>query len=258
MRCASGRPRAQILALIRALAAFLMLICPALIRAAQALSPCPPSPPQELRLPALRSALATRERIIIVAFGSSSTAGAGASTPEFAYPAQLERLLRAAWPGRTISVLNKGRGGQTTAAMMVRLEDDVLAHRPTMVIWQHGANAAMRQLDPAQFEMLTRLGMETIAALGIDLVFMDNQRAPRILSKPGHELYGEVLARWAIGPRTSLFSRTALMLHWEQVEPSGLPMIGDDEVHHTDRGYTCLAEALARSIITAVGDAGWR
>src|SRR5215207_6481999 len=45
--------------------------------------------------------LASGEPITIVAFGSSSTAGAGASSPAATYPSRLEADLKTRFPGRT-------------------------------------------------------------------------------------------------------------------------------------------------------------
>ena len=62
--------------------------------------------------------------------GSSSTEGIGASAPDRTYPARLEALLRARWPGMpAVTVLNQGIGGQTVDAMLARLDTDVLAAR---------------------------------------------------------------------------------------------------------------------------------
>src|SRR5262245_23460032 len=48
----------------------------------------------------------------IVAIGSSSTFGTGASSPNKSYPSRLEAELKAALPGLPITVLNKGVGGE--------------------------------------------------------------------------------------------------------------------------------------------------
>lgn len=213
---------------------------------------CPAARSQALDLPVTRTALARNQPVVIVAFGSSSTEGSGATTPHQTYPARLQALLRAAWPGRSIHVLNRGRGGQTTQEMLARLNADVLAVSPTLVIWQNGANATLRDMDTGHFAALTRDGVGKILARGSDLILMDNQLAPRILVKPHHAAYGDILAREAAKAHVSLFSRTALMRDWAAADPGGPAMIGEDRLHHTDRGYACLAAALAREIETAV------
>src|ERR687889_329426 len=80
--------------------------------------------------------------------GGWARPGAGASGPERSYPAQLAARLSAALPGARLAVLNRGKGGQEVHEMMARLDGDVLAARPTLVIWQAGANAVLRGMPP--------------------------------------------------------------------------------------------------------------
>lgn len=212
---------------------------------------CPASTRQTLDLPNLRHALAAGQPIVIVAFGSSSTEGVGASAPARSYPAQLEAMLRSAWPTRSVTVLNRGRGGQTADEMMTRLRSDVLAVKPTVVVWQVGANATLRAMDPTRFGDFVDAGVKAMTAIGADVVLMDNQLAPRILASPSHRIYGEVLAKEAAVRHIALFSRTALMREWILNDRNGPHMVGNDGLHHTDHGYACLADALAGSLITA-------
>src|SRR3954466_8443401 len=105
---------------------------------------CPDALPRHLVLPVTRAALAAHRPVEIVAFGSSSTEGSGASAPDRTYPARLEALLRAGWPGEAVTIRNRGVGGQTVEALLARLETDVIAMHPTLVIWQVGTNEALR------------------------------------------------------------------------------------------------------------------
>jgi acyl-CoA thioesterase I len=203
-----------------------------------------------LTLPATTAALAEGRPITIVALGSSSTAGVGASSPAATYPAQLETTLRAAWPDGHVTVLNRGIGGQEVDNMLARLDHDVLAEHPVLVIWQAGSNAALRHMDPALFQSALSEGLDRIAATGADVIVMDSQIAPRIEAEPDSAAYGTILATQATSHHDSLFSRTALMKQWRDAGADG--MIGPDGLHQSDRGYTCLAAALGRSIVKAV------
>src|SRR5580698_7064474 len=55
--------------------------------------------------------------LTIVAIGSSSTAGAGATSPAATYPSRLAAELRARFPGHDITVLNRGVNGEETDDM---------------------------------------------------------------------------------------------------------------------------------------------
>lgn len=56
--------------------------------------------------------LNAQESVTIVAVGSSSTGGSGASSPAFAYPSRLERELRQRFPGAPVTVINRGINGE--------------------------------------------------------------------------------------------------------------------------------------------------
>ena len=191
------------------------------------------------------------EPLTIVALGSSSTEGAGASSRAASYPAQLEGLLRAALPGVELRVINAGKSGETSAEMLARLETDVLAHDPDLVIWQASGNEALRGGDPSIFLAQMRAGLRRLRAAGVEVVLMDNQRAPRILSAPASRSFDAAMRELAQAERVPLFARSRLMQHWRD---GGMPLaevLALDGLHHNDRGYACLAEALAASLISA-------
>ena len=87
--------------------------------------------------------LNAHEAVTIVALGSSSTAGAGASSSAFSYPSRLARELKRRFPLESFTVLNFGANGEEAAQMLVRL-DVALTRDPDMIIWQVGTNAVLR------------------------------------------------------------------------------------------------------------------
>lgn len=198
------------------------------------------------------------EPLTIVALGSSSTEGAGASSPQASYPNRLEALLRAEFPGVELRVINAGRSGETSRDMLARLEADVLAHEPDLVIWQASGNEVLRGGDPAAFLELMRHGLQRLRQAGIEVVLMDNQRAPRILNAPASARFDAAMQALAREERVPLFARSRLMRGWQD---AGLPpgeVLAADGLHHNDRGYACLAEALAAALIRAAGQRGDR
>jgi acyl-CoA thioesterase I len=215
---------------------------------------CPAVPTQPVVLPGLRRALLTKREgppVTIVALGSSSTAGAGASTPAAAYPARLEAALRAALPDAPgLRVVNRGVNGQDATEMAARLESDVLPERPALVIWQVGANGAMRRADPERFRAVVAAGVARLQAAGAEVLLMGNQRAPMIEDEPGHGRFDAALTDLAAAlPGVELFSRRRLMEAWAAAGTPSAAMLTGDRLHHNDRGYACLAAALAESLL---------
>lgn len=231
-------------------ACFLYVLTVLALLAGTASARCPDLRPEALDLPVSRATVAAGRPLTVLAFGSSSTEGAGASGPEHTYPARLQALLRAAMPGSDVHVLNRGRGGEDAAEMLTRLDTEVLAAKPDLVIWQAGANAALRGHDPEAFRALMEAGLRRLG--GIDVVLMDSQHAPRLLAVPNQARFGEVLATLAVSHHAGLFSRGAAMRAWEAagIEPASL-LVGDG-LHHNDRGYACVATALSDMVVGAL------
>src|SRR5262245_57854402 len=88
--------------------------------------------------------LAADKPVKIVTFGSSSTAGAGATTPATNYPSRLEVEMRERFPLRTINVVNRGVGGTEMPEMIARMDENLPADKPDLVIWQLGTNSLLR------------------------------------------------------------------------------------------------------------------
>lgn len=211
---------------------------------------CPAAPLQSVALPRLAQAIREGRTPVVVALGSSSTQGAGASSASAAYPAKLEAALRR--DGIPVRVLNRGRGGEDVVEMIGRLEADVIAERPDVVIWQAGVNAAMRNHPLDRFTLLLRDGVRMLQDAGADVVLMDSQRGPWMTRAPMRDAFDAALAEMAVEKGAVLFSRRRLMDVWASAGAAPEAMLISDGLHHNDRGYACLAEALARGIRSAL------
>jgi len=192
------------------------------------------------------------EPITIVAVGSSSTGGAGASSPAFSYPSRLERELRLKYPDAPITVINRGINGEDAADMMARL-DDVLAPKPDLVIWQLGTNTVLRDGSiPATSDIL-QSGITRIKATGADVLLIDPQFSPSVNAKPAVHDMVAMIGLVAKQTHVPVFRRYVAMRHWH--EDQSIPFdrfIIADGLHMNDWGYSCLARLLADDIATAV------
>src|SRR5215831_2978002 len=88
--------------------------------------------------------IASGRSVTIMALGSSSTAGAGASAPSASYPSRLEVELRARFPDVQIKVINRGVNGEEAADMLARFDRAADEDMPDVVLWQVGTNAVLR------------------------------------------------------------------------------------------------------------------
>jgi len=196
--------------------------------------------------------LAAGEPVKIVAIGSSSTAGAGASAPNKTYPARLAVELAERFPAQPIEVINQGVNGEDAGDMVARLDTGVLSERPDLILWQVGANAVLRDLAIPNVRSDILEGLRRMKASGADVVLIDPQFAPKVLAKKEADAMVDLLATTAKAQNVDLFRRFAVMRHWRQV--AHLPFevfISPDELHMNDWSYGCLAKLLAGAIAEA-------
>jgi lysophospholipase L1-like esterase len=206
-------------------------------------------------LPHVAGKLAAGEPVLIIAFGSSSTAGYGTSSPEFNYPNRLAAQLHRKFPGADITVINRGRGGEDAPEMMKRLQVDVIDPRPDLVIWQVGTNAVLRNLDPGETVKQVEDGVARIQAASADLVLVDPQYSPKV--NEHQESAGrmvKLLGKVAQLRHVGVFPRFEVMRQWH--ENQALPIdnfVIADGLHMNDWGYACFAQLLGDDIIRSVG-----
>lgn len=203
-----------------------------------------------------RTGLALREggELRIVAIGSSSTEGIGASDRAHAYPPQLERELAQRFPMSTVRVLNKGVGGELASDMVKRLERDAIDQRPTLVIWQTGTNDANRGISRADFLAELRQGVERLRQAGVDVLVIDPQYTPRVADNGGGTYEG-LFDRLPPDLGVAVFHREAVMRYWvDSGRFTFSSMLAGDRFHMNDRSYRCLALVLADAIERAAAE----
>jgi acyl-CoA thioesterase-1 len=246
---------------MRRRAQFALAVALSLVAASALAEDTPPAPscaaPEEMTAiqPPLAHAAGQIEqgrRLTIVAVGSSSTQGVGASAPAQSYPSRLEAELRERVPGAEIRVINRGKGGQDVGEELERLAADVIAEHPDLVIWQVGTNAVLRRDDLVLDDNLLQRGIDLLKQSGADIVLMDLQYAPRVLERPSYPEMERLIANAAKQEQIGLFRRFDFM-RWHASQPGALAMVGADGLHMNDRGYGCLASQLADALA-----ANWR
>jgi lysophospholipase L1-like esterase len=238
----------------------LLLVSLALVQTSRAAPAC--SAPREMtrfktKLPNTARAIGLRKTLVIVALGSSSTEGIGASDRAHAYPALLREELRLRWPQLALTVINKGVRGEIASEMVARFDRDVLAHQPQLVIWQTGSNHALRYDSLDGYVGTIRRGIGRLKEAKADIVLMDLQFAPRVLVRPIHLTVLDSLAAVGQESNVAVFRRFAIMQHWVTSGQYKMEeLISKDGLHLNDLSYRCIARLLAGSLAAAVTDSG--
>jgi acyl-CoA thioesterase I len=194
--------------------------------------------------------LAGHQAVRIIAFGSSSTEGIGASSPAATYPRRLQAALAAAWPSRQpVIVLNRGIGGEDADDMALRLPS-VIAEHPDLIIWQTGSNDSLRGVPLDRFEQETTAGIREIRAAHIDLMLLEPQLCRELDNKPVSVEYRDALRAIGEAMDVPVIRRYELMRRWLAdgvLTPA--QMLSPDGLHMADGGYAKLADAIAADIM---------
>ena len=206
----------------------------------------------KVSLPNTARAIRRGEALVIVAIGSSSTQGVGASDQAHTYPALLAEELRRRWPRMAVTVVNKGVGGETAEQMLARFTRDVLPYHPQLVIWQTGSNQVLVSEDVQGYEKTVREGIARLKATHMDIILMDPQYAPRVLGRPQHQAIVDTVGRVANDLKVAVFQRFAVMRHWVTSGQYRMEdIIAPDQLHMNDASYHCIALLLADSLADA-------
>jgi acyl-CoA thioesterase I len=191
--------------------------------------------------------LASGESLTVVAIGSSSTAGAGASSPAASYPSRLAVELKKLFPNYKIMVLS-----EETDGMMARFATGVIAEHPQLVLWQVGTNSVLRDHPLRSHAVALHGGIEALKAIGADVVLIDMQFAPPVLAKPETQGMEDQIALAAKEENVDLFRRFAIMRNWHEVQHIAFDaFVSPDELHMNDWSYACVAKLLAAAITEA-------
>lgn len=219
--------------------------------------PCstPKSMKFEGSLPRIARKLAAGEPVTIVAFGSSSTAGYGASSSAFSYPNRLADQLRRKYPDADISILNQGVGGEDGPQMIARLQKSVIDNSPDLVIWQIGTNTVVKGGNIDETADIIEDGVKRLKVTGADVVLVDPQYAPATMAKEADTNKMVALIKKAANKvKVGVFPRFEVMQEWHK--DRALPMdqfVISDGLHMNDWGYACFAQLLGDTIIKTVG-----
>jgi len=203
-------------------------------------------------LPRTARLLASGLPIKIVALGSSSTYGVGASTSAASYPSRLAEELVRRFPGHKFTVLNRGVSGEDVSNMLARLDTAVIRERPDLVLWQVGTNSVLENKAVQPHASLLREGLARLRATGADVVLIDLQYAPKVIAKRNADDMVSLIATTAKTAHVCHFRRFDLMRYWHETEH--LPFktfVSSDGLHMNDWSYACLAKALGQAIAEA-------
>ena len=200
-------------------------------------------------LPGCARIIAKGGPLKIVALGSSSTAGAYASSPAASYPARLEIELGLRFPGNGIKVLNRGENGEDVAENLARFDKSVSAEHPNLVLWQVGTNWLMQDRALEEFNNLVIEGLTRIQSTGAEAILIDTQYSPELISKPNFQSLLILLTTIGRQFRVSVFQRFLIMQYWHTNLKIPINIfLSSDDLHMNDWSYCYMAKLLSKGL----------
>lgn len=192
--------------------------------------PAPPAPP----LPALLSGVRS-----ILFYGDSLTDGSS-------YPDYVVNTLNRLYPEARLALFNAAGAGDTAANLRKRLEADVLAHKPGLVIVCIGTNDCNGKRKPDEY----RADLEWIVAE----LRKAGSRVMLVRPSPFGDADKEARFPDYLAALDSVAASNALLVadaHGLFVEwmKAGREPLGADGIHHGKDGFEC----MARAVLTALG-----
>mgnify|MGYP002398022560 CR=1 FL=1 len=187
----------------------------------------------------------------VLAVGSSSTVGVGASSPVASYPVVLENDLEGFLHGPSVEMMTRGISGEIAEDAAERLKLEVAETRPDLVVWQVGTNDAMARVDEDEFAALLRDTLGWLAEHRIDVVLIDPQYVERLAKDEHYVSIVETIAKVAREKRVLLVRRFDAMADLAKQKTNGA-YLAADKFHLNDLGYRCMAEYAARAIVAGI------
>jgi acyl-CoA thioesterase I len=118
--------------------------------------------------------------IHILAIGSSSTFGIGASTLDRTYPFQLQDILEKTFKGHDIYISNSGTSGELAAATAERVKTEVELKQPDLVLWQVGTNDVLAGVPVEDFRAIVQSTIRWLKERRIDTTLIGLQYSPTV------------------------------------------------------------------------------
>jgi lysophospholipase L1-like esterase len=201
-------------------------------------------------LAGLAQPVAQGRPLAILAIGSSSTEGVGASAKDKTYPARLQALLGKSWAKSRIEIVNAGIGGETAPQTLQRLKSALAERRYDLVIWQVGTNDAVTGGDLGAFRAMVAEGIAMVKAAGPSLALLDPQFFPSIREPERYATYVAAIGETARRENVPVFARYDVMREWHRDNAQAFTAaLAQDGFHMSDAGYDCLARDMAASLV---------
>jgi lysophospholipase L1-like esterase len=200
-------------------------------------------------LPHFAAAIRQKNTIEILAIGSSSTFGIGASTLDRTYPFQLQDILEQTFNSQDFFISNSGIGGEVAAETAKRVMNEVTLKLPDLVLWQVGTNDVLAGIPIEAFKATVQSTLRWLKHREIDTVLIGLQYSPTVENSARHHAFSRAISELAAEENVLLVRRYDAMRFVALTKWEGL--LSGDGLHQNDHGYHCMAEHIAHAVVAS-------
>ncbi len=199
-------------------------------------------------LPHVAKVLSEHGTLHILAIGSASNVGLGASAGVKSYHLQISDILQAAFKDVNVEISNRGVGGEVAQTSADRIRSEVALTKPDLVLWQLGTNDALSRVDPDQFSDVVRSTIDWLRESGVDVILVGLQYTSRFAKDESYDAIRQALNKIATEEKILYVRRYDAMKFIAQTRVN-LHLMANDNFHLSDLGNQCMAEHVARAMI---------
>lgn len=197
-------------------------------------------------LPNVAAALKRQRKTLrILAMGAAP----GRVSARGSYTAVVEAMLERDLKGIDVIMINRGVSGELAADAAARMKNEVALHEPDMVLWQVGTNDALAYVPTAEFAATVKDQLDWLKAHKVDVVLVGLQFADQMQRDAHYVEVRQTLRRVAAQENVIVirfFEAMQLINQAAGQEPV------TDEIEHSEAGYNCLAQYVARAVTLGV------
>jgi hypothetical protein len=194
-----------------------------------------------------RAKLQAGDKVTVVFWGDSVTAGGAATGANRAFPELVGAALRSEFPKASVDVVNAGVGGSNIAQRLTALDKDVIAHHPDLVVVEFVNDMGLPRSEvkkdyTAAVKQLKAAGSEVI--LTTPHFTMPEWMKMRSLRGQDPRPDVAVIREVALAEKVGLAD---VSRRWEHLASEGIPYVAllyNGINHPDDRGHEIYAQTI--------------
>ncbi|MBX3750756.1 MAG: SGNH/GDSL hydrolase family protein [Opitutaceae bacterium] len=198
----------------------------------------------------LADRIAAGEETRIVCFGDSITGIYYHTGGHRAWSHLLGDQLKQSWPGARLIMINAGVSGNTTADALARLDADVLAHRPHLVVMKFGMNDTAR-LSAETFRAYLHALCDRIRGAGSEILLLTpNAVEPGDAGRPPEKVaaYAAIVREVGRARGVNVADVYAAFAAVQASAPADWLRLMSDTIHPNLRGHALIAGTAAAAL----------